>query len=144
MSKLPMLDLYNGEIITYTISSRPTYSLLSNMLDRALERLTEEDTPRIHSDQDWHYQMEKYRCSLTKRGITQSMSQKGNCYDNTVVEKFFCIMKSELFCLQEFESVEHLKRELAKYIKYYNNKRIKTKLKGMSPVQYRTHTQEAA
>ncbi|PEJ90965.1 IS3 family transposase [Bacillus toyonensis] len=140
----PMLDLFNGEIITYTISSKPTYSLVSNMLDQALERLTEADTPLIHSDQGWHYQMEKYRCSLTKRGITQSMSRKGNCYDNAVIENFFGIMKSELLYLNEFESVEHFKRELAKYIDYYNHKRIKAKLKGMSPVQYRTHTQETA
>ncbi|PEL22166.1 IS3 family transposase [Bacillus toyonensis] len=140
----PMLDLFNGEIITYTISSKPTYSLVSNMLDQALERLTEADTPLIHSDQGWHYQMEKYRCSLTKRGITQSMSRKGNCYDNAVIENFFGIMKSELLYLNEFESVEHFKRELAKYIDYYNHKRIKAKLKGMSSVQYRTHTQETA
>ncbi|WP_409193507.1 IS3 family transposase [Bacillus cereus] len=140
----PMLDLFNGEIITYTISSRPTYSLVSNMLDQALECLTEEDTPLIHSDQGWHYQIEKYRCSLTKRGITQSMSRKGNCYDNAVIENFFGIMKSEFLYLQKFESKEHFKRELAKYIEYYNHKRIKAKLKGMSPVQYRTHTQEVA
>ncbi|PGA94395.1 IS3 family transposase [Bacillus toyonensis] len=140
----PLLDLFNGEIITYTISSKPTYSLVSNMLSQALERLTEADRPLLHSDQGWHYQMEKYRCALTKRSITQSMSRKGNCYDNAVIENFFGIMKSEFFYLQEFESVEHFKQELVKYIEYYNHKRIKAKLKGMSPVQYRTHTQEVA
>ncbi|WP_154214793.1 IS3 family transposase [Bacillus cereus] len=140
----PILDLFNGEIITYTLSSKPTYSLVSNMLNQALERLTEADRPLIHSDQGWHYQMDKYRCSLTKHGITQSMSRKGNCYDNAVIENFFGIMKSELLYLQEFESVEHFKQELAKYIEYYNHKRIKAKLKGMSPVQYRTHTHGAA
>lgn len=88
--------------------------------------------------------MEKYRCSLTKHGITQSMSRKGNCYDNAVIENFFGIMKSELLYLQEFESVEHFKKELAKYVEYYNHKRIKAKLKGMIPVQYRTHTKGAA
>ncbi len=129
----PMLDLFNGEIITYTISSKPTYSLVSNMLDQALERLTEAYRPLIHSDQGRHYQMEKCRCSLAKRGITQSMSRKGNCYDNTVIENFFGIMKSELLYLNGFESVEHFKRELAKYIDYYNHKRIKAKLKGMKP-----------
>lgn len=72
------------------------------------------------------------------------MSRKGNCYDNAVIENFFGIMKSELLYLNEFESVEHFKRELAKYIDYYNHKRIKAKLKGMSPVQYRTQTQETA
>ncbi len=140
----PMLDLFNGEIITYTIGSRPTYSLVSRMLDQAFERLTDEDTLLIHSDQGWHYQMKQYRHSLNKRGITQSMSRKGNCYDNAVIENFFGIMKSELLYLKEFESVEHFKQELAKYIEYYNHKRIKAKLKGMSPVQYRAHAQEAA
>lgn len=140
----PMLDLFNGEIITYTIGSRPTYSLVSTMLDQAFERLTDEDTLLIHSDQGWHYQMKQYHHSLNKRGITQSMSRKGNCYDNAVIESFFGIMKSELLYLKEFESVEHFKQELAKYIEYYNHKRIKAKLKGMSPVQYRVHAQEVA
>ena len=87
--------------------------------------------------------MKKYREDLQKRGITQSMSRKGNCYDNSVMENFFGIMKSEFLYIKEFESVEHFKLELEKYIEYYNNKRIKAKLKGMSPVQYRTHVQAA-
>jgi putative transposase len=140
----PVLDLFNGEIITYTIGSRPVYSLVSSMLEQAFERLSDEDNLLIHSDQGWHYQMHQYRSALKKRGITQSMSRKGNCYDNAVIENFFGIMKSELLYLQEFESVEHFKVELAKYIEYYNHKRIKAKLKGMSPVQYRTHTLKAA
>jgi transposase InsO family protein len=140
----PILDLFNGEIIPYTISSRPTYSLVSTMLDKAFERLTEEDTLLIHSDQGWHYQMNQYRHALSERKITQSMSRKGNCYDNAVIESFFGIMKSEFLYLKEFESVDHFKQELAKYIQYYNHKRIKAKLKGMSPVQYRAHAQQAA
>ena len=140
----PMMDLFNSEIIAYTVGSRPTYSLVSTMLDQAFECLTDEDTLIIHTDQGWHYQMKKYRHALNERGITQSMSRKGNCYDNAVIENFFGIMKSEFLYLKEFESVEHFKQELAKYIEYYNHKRIKAKLKGMSPVQYRAHTQQAA
>ena len=98
----------------------------------------------IHSDQGWHYQMKQYHHALKERGITQSMSRKGNCYDNAVIENFFGIMKSEFLYLKEFESVEHFKQELAKYIDYYNHKRIKAKLKGMSPVQYRAHAQQVA
>lgn len=139
----PILDLYNGEIITYTLGSRPTYSLVSQMLEKSFERLKDTDKLILHSDQGWHYQMWHYRDALQKRNITQSMSRKGNCYDNAVIENFFGIMKSEFLYLNEFESVEHFKQELAKYIDYYNNKRIKTKLKGMSPVQYRTHAQAA-
>ncbi|MGG3694494.1 IS3 family transposase, partial [Heyndrickxia ginsengihumi] len=134
----PVLDLYNGEIITYTIGSRPTYSLVSGMLEKAFERLPENHKLLMHSDQGWHYQMKQYRYALESKGIVQSMSRKGNCYDNSVMENFFGIMKSEFLYIKEFESVEHFKVELQKYINYYNTKRIKAKLK-MSPVQYRTH-----
>ena len=108
------------------------------MLDQAIKRLTEADTILIHSDQGWHYQMKQYCHALKERGIQQSMSRKGNCYDNAVIENFFGIMKSEFLYLNDFESIEHFKQELSKYIDYYNYKRIKAKLKGMSPVQYRT------
>ena len=139
----PMLDLFNGEIIAYSLESRPVYSLVSTMLERALEHLDDRDTLLIHSD-GWHYQMLRYRQALVDRRITQSMSRKGNCYDNAVIENFFGILKSEFLYTQEFEGIEHFKEELKKYIEYYNHKRIKVKLKGMSPVQYRTHALEAA
>ena len=112
----PILDLYNGEIITYTIGSRPVYSLVSTMLDQAFEKVTDKDKLLIHSDQGWHYQMKQYRHALKQHGITQSMSRKGNCYDNAVIENFFGIMKSEFLYLKEFESVEHFKLELDKYM----------------------------
>ncbi|MDA2184786.1 IS3 family transposase [Bacillus cereus] len=139
----PVLDLYNGEIITYTIGSRPTYSLVSDMLEKALERLPETHQLLMLSDQGWHYQMRQYVRTLESRAIVQSMSRKGNCYDNAVIENFFGIMKSEFLYIKEFENVEHFKIELEKYIDYYNTKRIKAKLK-MSPVQYRTHFYQAA
>ena len=139
----PVLDLFNGEIITYTIGSRPTYSLVSKMLEQALERLPEKHQLLMHSDQGWHYQMKPYRHALKEKGIVQSMSRKGNCYDNSVMENFFGIMKSEFLYLKEFQSVEHFKLELENYINYYNTKRMKAKLK-MSPVQYRTHFTQAA
>ncbi len=139
----PVLDLFNGEIITYTIGSRPTYSLVSEMLDQALERLPEDHQLLMHSDQGWHYQMKPYRTKLESRGIVQSMSRKGNCYDNSVMENFFGIMKSEFLYLKEFESLEYFKKELKRYIEYYNTKRMKAKFK-MSPVEYRTHFNQAA
>ncbi|CAM4297428.1 IS3 family transposase [Bacillus albus] len=139
----PVLDLYNSEIITYTIGSRPTYSLVSEMLETALERLPEDHQLLMHSDQGWHYQMKQYVRTLESRGIVQSMSRKGNCYDNAVMENFFGIMKSESLYINEFESIDHFKIELEKYVDYYNTKRIKAKLK-MSPVQYRAHLDQAA
>lgn len=140
----PILDLYNGEIVAYNIENRPVYSLVSNMLDQAIKKLTGEDLPILHSDQGWHYQMKRYRHVLKEQGITQSMSRKGNCLDNAVIENFFGLLKSELLYLREFESMKHFKQELRNYIHYYNHKRIKAKLNGMSPVQYRTHAIEAA
>ena len=140
----PILDLFNGEIITYTIGSRPTYSLVSDMLEKSFERISDNDELILHSDQGWHYQMKQYRHALKEQGITQSMSRKGNCYDNAVIENFFGIMKSEFLYLNEFESIDHFKKELEEYIDYYNNKRIKAKLKGKSPIQYRTFAQQAA
>lgn len=138
-----MLYLFNGEIITYTIGLRPTYSLVSEMVEKALECLPEEHELLFHSDQGWHYQMKPYRHSHQERGIKQSISRKGNCYDNSVMENFFGIMKSEFLYYKEFESIEYFKRELEKYMDYYNTKRIKSKLK-MSPVQYRAHFEQVA
>ena len=114
------------------------------MLVKALERFPEDHHLLMHSDKSWHYQMKQYRHTLQSRGIVQSMSRKGNCYDNSVMENFFGIIKSEFLYLKEFEGVEQFKIELEKYIRYYNTKRIKAKLKGMSPIQYPTHVQIAA
>jgi putative transposase len=140
----PVLDLYNGEIIAYNIQSRPTYELVSKMLDKAVTCLSEGDAPLLHSDQGWHYQMKQYSYTLKQHGITQSMSRKGNCLDNAVIENFFGLLKSELLYIQEFDSMEHFKSELEQYIDYYNHKRIKEKLKGLSPVQYRIQSSLAA
>ncbi|WP_238884727.1 IS3 family transposase, partial [Clostridium sp. YIM B02551] len=85
----------------------------------------------------WQYQMKNYQSRLRKKGVMQSMSRKGNCLDNSVMENFFGLLKSELIYLQDFVSLEQFKSELEEYIDYYNNKRIKQKLKGLSPVQYR-------
>ena len=140
----PVLDLCNGEIIAYTVMKRLVYKLVGNMLDQAIERLQPGDQVTLHSDQGWHYQMKQYQKTLEQHQITQSMSRKGNCLDNAVMENFFGLLKSELFYLQEFDSMEHFEQELADYIYYYNHKRLKTKLKDLSPVEYRTQVLKAA
>lgn len=140
----PVLDLFNREIISYTIRSRPTYELVGTMMNQALERLNENHELLIHSDQGVHYQLTKYQEKLKENNITQSMSRRGNCYDNAVIESFFGILKSEFLYRKEFEDIEHFKQELDTYIHYYNHVRIKSKLKNMSPVKYRTHVQKAA
>ncbi|MDZ3991042.1 IS3 family transposase ISPsy8 [Pseudomonas sp. Teo4] len=134
----PVLDLYNGEIIAYETASRPSYSLVGNMLEKALNRLGEKPKLVIHSDQGWHYQQAQYRHKLNERGVKQSMSRKGNCLDNAAMESFFGTLKAEFFYLKRFESVEELKAGLEEYIHYYNHDRIKLKLNGLSPVDYRT------
>lgn len=136
----PVLDMYNGEIISYTISEHPDLRMVTEMLGKALAKVTNTKGLMLHSDQGWHYQHAMYRRMLEERGVVQSMSRKGNCLDNAVMENFFGIMKSELLYLQKWKSMEQFKLELKEYIRYYNNDRIKTKLKGMSPVKYRTHS----
>lgn len=140
----PILDLYNGEIIAYQLEKRPIYPLVSRMLDKAFKKIKKDDSPLLHSDQGWHYQMTRYQHSLKEHGIIQSMSRKGNCLDNAAMESFFGVLKSELFYIKKFESMEHFILELEEYIYYYNHRRIKAKLKGLSPVQYRIQAQEAA
>ena len=134
----PILDTFNGEIITYTISDRPDLKMVINMIKKAKRKKNIDDKIIIHSDQGWHYQHAKYRKMVEDMGMTQSMSRKGNCLDNAMMENFFGIMKSELLYLFEFDSMKQFKRKLVKYIYYYNNHRIKLRLKGKSPVKYRT------
>jgi transposase InsO family protein len=136
----PMLDLYNGEIISYTLSRRPTFDQTMDMLNKALHKTPDCTGLTIHSDQGWQYQMRQYQERLQDRNITQSMSRKGNCLDNAPMESFFGIIKSELLYLQTFDSIERFTKELQDYIDYYNNHRIKVKLKGLSPVEYRTQS----
>jgi transposase InsO family protein len=136
----PILDLYNQEIISYEIADRPQISTVMQMLKSAFNRLQKEDKPVLHSDQGWQYQMALYQESLSKQGIAQSMSRKGNCLDNAVMENWFGIMKTEFFYQKKFDSVQLFKAELKEYIDYYNHDRIKQKLKGLSPVQYRTQS----
>jgi len=135
----PVLDLFNGEIISYNLSKSPNLQLVINMINDAIASQNNLDGLILHSDQGWHYQHYIYQKTLKNNGIIQSMSRKGNCLDNAVVENFFGLLKSELLYLQKFSSMEDFKNKLNDYMKFYNEKRIKLKLKGMSPVQYRTH-----
>lgn len=136
----PILDMFNGEIISYNISSRPVLGQVMDMLDKAFAKIPDNTNLIFHSDQGWQYQHKQYQKRLIDKGIQQSMSRKGNCLDNSVMENFFGLLKSELLYLREFESIDEFVMELEKYIDYYNNKRIKSKLKGLSPVQYRVQS----
>ena len=113
-------------------------------LDKAFEIIPDGSGAILHSDQGWQYQMKPYQKRLKDKGIVQSMSRKGNCLDNSVMENFFGLLKSEMYYRHEFNSTDELMVAIKEYIDYYNNKRIKEKLKGLSPVQYRTKSIEVA
>ena len=115
-------------------------SLVTSMLQKAVKGIKKGSGLILHSDQGWHYQHAAYQKMLKSKGIAQSMSRKGNCLDNAAMENFFGLLKSELLYLQKFSSIEEFEKELECYIYYYNNVRIKQKLKGLSPVQYRNQS----
>lgn len=140
----PVLDMFNGEIISYELSESPVLQQVISMLNKTFSKVKNTNGIVFHSDQGWQYQHAYYQKTLKNHGIIQSMSRKGNFLDNSVMENFFGILKSELLYLQEFSSLEEFKIKLHEYIYYYNNKRIKLKLKGMSPIEYRTHSENTA
>ena len=133
----PILDLHNGYLVSYTISDRPVLGMVTSMLEKAFETIPDGTGLVLHSDQGWQYQHKQYQRMLRRKGIRQSMSRKGNCLDNAVMENFFGLLKSELFYLQEFRSLDHFKQELVDYLDYYNNRRIKAKRKGLPPALHR-------
>ena len=133
----PILDLHSGYLVSYTISERPVLSMVTDMLNKAFINIPDNTNLILHSDQGWQYQHKQYQRMLRNKGIRQSMSRKGNCLDNAVMENFFGILKSELLYLQKFESMKQFKQELEDYLDYYNNRRIKTKLKDLPPAIYR-------
>ena len=135
----PVLDGFNSEIIAYNLSTSPNLEQVKTMLEQAFTEKRYENTI-LHSDQGWQYQHDSYHRFLESKGIQASMSRKGNSPDNGMMESFFGILKSEMFYGYEksFQSLKQLEQAIVDYIDYYNNKRIKVKLKGLSPVQNRT------
>ena len=135
----PVLDLYNSELIYYTIYRHPVMDMVLDMIKGTVSIIGSDTNAILHSDQGFQYQHKDYQKLLKDNHIIQSMSRKGNCLDNAVMENFFGLLKSELLYLQSFNSVDHFLAELEDYLHYYNHDRIKAKLNGLSPVQYRTH-----
>ncbi|MFR7258547.1 IS3 family transposase [Streptococcus pneumoniae] len=135
----PVLDGFNSEIIAFNLSTSPNLEQVKSMLEQAFTEKYYENTI-LHSDQGWQYRHDSYHRFLESKGVQASMSRKGNSQDNGMMESFFGILKSEMFYGYEktFKSLNQLEQAIVDYIDYYNNKRIKVKLKGLSPVQYRT------
>ncbi|MCD4853772.1 IS3 family transposase [Arthrobacter sp. AK01] len=136
----PVMDLFDRQIISYSIGNSPNLELANTSLSQAITCLEPGQKPLVHSDQGFQYQHVFWRQLLTEAGATQSMSRKGNCYDNAVMENFFGHLKEELFHHVRFLSTDALATALHEYIRWYNNERISTKLEGLSPVQYRAQT----
>lgn len=140
----PFMDIYNSEVISYSISQKPSAVGVMTALTQAIEATDDCKYRRtFHSDQGWAYQMKAYAKTLKDNKIFQSMSRKGNCHDNSVMENFFGILKQEIYYGQTYYSFEQLKTAIESYIKYYNNKRTKQKLGYLSPVEYRLKYQAA-
>ena len=135
----PILDMATIEVIAYDLSLSPNLEQIKRMLNKAFERYPHLEGLIFHSDQGWQYQHDYYQNALKEHGITQSMSRKGNCYDNSIMESFFGRMKNEMYydCEDDFASFDEFSQAVKKYIDYYNNERIQAKTKWMSPVEYR-------
>ena len=135
----PILDMATNEIISYDLSLSPNMEQIKRMLDKAFKKFPSLSGLIFHSDQGWQYQHAYYRNTLVEHGIIQSMSRKGNCYDNCIMETFFGRMKNEMYYgyEKEYTSFEMFAKAVEEYINYYNNIRIQAKTKWMPPVKYR-------
>jgi transposase InsO family protein len=133
----PIIDLFNGEVVAYDLSYHPNLKQVTNMLEQAFAKIPDGTGLILHSDQGWQYQHKHYQKMLENKGVRQSMSRKGNCHDNSVMENFFGIMKQEMYYGNVYYSFDELKHAIENYIDYYNKKRIKQKLGWLSPVNYK-------
>ena len=135
----PILDMYTNEVISYDLSTSPNLNQIRRMLDMAFKKFESLEGLIFHSDQGWQYQHQYYRQELKNRGIIQSMSRRGNCIDNCIMETFFGRLKNEMYYGYEkdYDSFENFSNAIDEYINYYNNERIQSKTKWMPPVKYR-------
>ena len=135
----PILDMNSNEIISYDLSLSPNLEQIQRMLNNAFAQFPSVKGLIFHSDQGWQYQHEYFRSTLKEHGIVQSMSRKGNCIDNCIMETFFGRLKNEMYYGYEkdYDSFEAFSKAIEEYISYYNNERIQKKTKWMPPVKYR-------
>ena len=140
----PIIDLFTQEVVAYQVAKNACLPLVSKMLASAISKLDADSKPIIHSDQGWQYRDSRYKNKIIESGLIQSMSRKGNCLDNAVAESFFAILKTEMFHNNTFEDADDLIEQIKVYIEYYNTKRIKVKLKGLTPIEYRNQALKAA
>lgn len=134
----PFMDLSNLEIVSFKVTKQPNGTSMLMALEEAIKKTNDCRYRRtFHSDRGWAYQMPAYQNLLVENKIFQSMSRKGNCYDNAPIENFFSVMKQEMYYGKIYKSYNELEKAITNYITYYNEKRIKEKLNWLSPVEYR-------
>lgn len=138
----PYLDLFNREILCYRLGDQPNGQTASIGLAEAIAITADCPFRRtFHSDQGWAYQMPSYRKQLKDHNIFQSMSRKGNCWDNAPMESFFGTLKQEIYNGSAFLGFAELKKAIDEFIRYYNEDRMKGSLGWLSPVEYRLQLQ---
>lgn len=130
-----IMDLCTKEIIAYSIGFSPNMKLIMTMIKQAYKRTCNPKNVIIHSDQGWHYRHISYKAFLKKKKAIQSMSRKGNCLDNAVIENFWGTLKSEWFYLEKFTSVDEFIHGLENYIHYFNHERDSAVLGYCTPVE---------
>lgn len=138
----PVIDLFDRSVIAHSWGLSPTLALTNTSLQKAIAVLHPGQKPVVHSDQGFQYQHSSWQKILKDANAVQSMSRKATCLDNAVVESFFGHLKEEVFNHDQFDSVDEFTTALDEYIHWYNTERVSTKLKGLSPVQYRTQALE--
>ncbi|MFU7896072.1 IS3-like element ISKpn38 family transposase, partial [Klebsiella pneumoniae] len=137
----PVIDCFDGQVVSWSIGTRPDATLVNTMLDDALDTLSEHDKPVIHSDRGGHYRWPGWLERINTSGLIRSMSRKGCSSDNAACEGFFGRIKNEMFYGRDWAGItlEKFICFLDRYIRWYNEKRIKLSLGAMSPVKYRQH-----
>ena len=140
----PIVDPFNQEVVSFRLAKNARLPLVTGMLKDAIKKLRGHSRPIVHSDQGWQYRHKTYQKQLANHGLAQSMSRKGNCLDNAVAENFFALLKTEMYHGKSFKDADELIEKIKEYIEYYNTKRIKVKLEGLTPIEYRNQALQAA
>ena len=136
----PVMDLFDRSIVAHTVSTSPATAFTAASLAHTLDTCTPEPGWMMHTDQGFQYQHASWRTLIKDHGGIQSMSRKGNCYDNAIIENFFGHLKTEMYHGEKFNTVEEFNHTLDEYIQWYNTERLQQRLKGLTPMQYRNRT----
>lgn len=140
----PLIDCYDGAIISWSIGTKPDAKLVNIMLDGGLTTLQNKQSPIVHSDRGAHYQWHGWIDRMNKANLSRSMSKKGCSPDNSACERFFGRLKNEMFYQRNWKNttINQFMHHLDSYIHWYNNQRIKLSLEGLSPLQYRKRQED--